>query len=320
MRNTVAMKVRFAPTPVLRRDIGQHTEVAVSRMRLPSSGISQTPLAGSVSRGTCARAMGTRECLKNGCQAPAGYANPAKDCSDRNMRAVIAALGLELDQILVVGTQSACVGFHGSVPTELKRTGLHETVTDYAAFFASTDDHVAIATHMADCGFVAVEFPGAFGFMHLTRLNMAADSVAATEFLHKALAHYGASLADVQLTLVAAVQGANFRQHFADADGHRPEDRFPGWFAAGLLHNLSKPAWRPGDPLDATDTWEPDNRAMMRRLLLRTGVSASQLTELGTIDPGDLRLGHASHSAGMLGRITVARDAYIIMPRGLAAA
>jgi hypothetical protein len=307
------MGVRLAPAPVLRRKIGLAIDVAVSRMRFPDPVASQRLLAGSVSRGTCARAMGTRQCLADGCLAGPGFANSRKDCSDQNMSAVLSRLGLP--QTLIVGTQKACTGFYGDAPTEHKPTGLYETVTDYAAFFARTTDGIALATHMADCGFVAAEFPGVFGFIHLTRLNMAANSTAATEFLHKALAHYGGRIEDVHLTLVAAVRGENFPQHFADADGHRPEDRFPGWFSNGLLRNVSRPWWSPGDPIEPGDTWIPDNRSMMRRLLLRTGISPTQLTEQAVIDPGDLRLGHASHGAGMRGQIPVARDAYILMPR-----
>ncbi len=258
--------------------------------------------------------MGTRKCLKGGCEAGAEFANNRKDCADHNMRAVVTSLGLSLDQVLIVGTQSARTGFYGLAPTELKSTGLHETQTDYAAFFAPVSEGVSLITHMADCGFVVAEFPGVFGFLHLTRLNMAENSTAARDFVHAALAHYGGRIEDVRLTLVAAVRGENYPQHFTDLPGHRPDDRFPGWFEAGLLTNLSKPDWRAGDPLNAADRWLPDNRAMMRRLLLRTGISPAQLTDHAVLDPGDLRLGHASHGAGMRGHIPIARDAYIVTP------
>ena len=188
----------------------------------------------------------------------------------------------------------------------------------YAAFFARHSDGIAIATHMADCGFVAVEFPGVFGSMHLTRLNMGLP--AARHFLHHALGHYGGRLSQVRLRLISGISGANFPQHFADEPGSRPDDRFPGWFAKGMLRNKTRPLWLPSDPIDPSDVWEADNREVMRTMLLDTGVDECQLMMEHIIDPGALELGHASHSWGMRGHIDLGRDAYVVAPTAIARA
>ncbi len=298
--------------------IGDATTVAVSRMRMPGLGATRQRLAGSVSRGTCARAMGTKDCAKFGCQAPQHYDNDAKDCSNRNMRAVFDELGLQARQMLVVGTRSDSVGYYDRCYPSRRAGGFWETDRDYAAFFARQSDGIAIATHMADCGFVAVEFAGVFGFMHLTRLNMSLP--AARHFLHHALGHYGARLEEVKLRLISGITGPNFPQHFADEPGCRPDDRFPGWFAKGLLRNRTRPDWLPVDPVDPADVWEVDNREMMRRMLLDTGIDESQLVLEEVIDPGDLAQGHASHSWGARGVIDPGRDAYVIAPTAIASA
>jgi hypothetical protein len=306
------------PTLIQRFDVGEATTVAVSRMRMPGAGASGERLAGSVSRGTCARAKGTKDCARHGCQAPPNHRNEAKDCANHNMRAVFDELALEPKQMLVVGTRSDRVGYYDQCYPSVRAGGFRETDRDYAAFFARHSDGVAVATHMADCGFVAVEFPGVFGFMHLTRLNMSLP--AARHFLHHALGHYGARLEDVRLRLISGISGPNFPQHFAGEPGSRPDDRFPGWFAKGLLRNKTRPLWLPSDPIDPSDVWETDNREVMRRMLLDTGVDESQLVMQDVIDPGDLDLGHASHSWGMRGHIEVGRDAYVIAPTAIASA
>lgn len=302
--------------PIRRFSVGTSTTVAVSRMRMPGPGVSKVLLAGSVSRGTCAKAMGTKECARSGCQAPPGYDNVRKDCSNRNMRTVFEELGLAPEQMVVVGTRSDRIGFLDRCTPTVRAGGFRETDQDYAAFFARTGDGVAIATHMADCGFVAVEFGDVFGFIHLTRLNMSLPSAA--QLLHYALGYYRAELADVRIRLISGITGENFPQRFADVEGSRPEDRFPGWFAKGLLRNRTRPLWLPSDGIDPADVWEADNRAMMLQQLRDTGVAEHQLELDDVIDPGDLSDGHASHSWGMRGYIDVARDAYVILPSSLA--
>jgi hypothetical protein len=306
------------PMLIQRFEVGEATTVAVSRMRMPGVGGSRERLAGSVSRGTCTRAMGTKDCARHGCQAPQGYRNEAKDCANLNMRAVLDELSLVPPQMLVVGTRSDRVGYYDRCYPSVKAGGFRETDRDYAAFFARHSDGIAIATHMADCGFVAVEFPGVFGFMHLTRLNMSLP--AARHFLHHALGHYGGRLEEVRLRLISGITGPNFPQHFADQPGGRPDDRFPGWFAKGLLRNKTRPRWLPNDPIDPGDVWEADNREVMRQMLLDTGIDESQLVMQDVIDPGDIDLGHASHSWGMRGHIDVGRDAYVIAPTAIASA
>jgi hypothetical protein len=273
--------------------VGISTVAVVSRMREH----------GSVSRRTC-----VRDC-RGVCRDPG-----APGCSDANMRSVFAQLGLNPQQSVVTGTCAEGVGFLETCALQ-GRGSFRETDRDYAAFFARVGDRVAIATHLADCGFAVVEFPGVFGFIHLTRLNMSVP--AARHFLHHALGHYGARIEDVRIRLVSGITAANFPQRFADTDGSRPEDRFPGWFAKGLLRNRSRPLWLPSDGIDPSHVWEPDNREMMRRQLLDTGIGPDQLEMRDMIDPGDLASGHASHSMAMRGHASPGRDAYVIVPRAL---
>lgn len=287
--------------PIVRVEVGERTVAAVSRMRF----------AGTVSRGTCPRARGTKVCAGSGCQAPPWHDNADRDCADLNLAAVLDGLGLR--RVLVVGCASHGVGFFDEVDPALvkpRRGGFPEIVPDFAAFFAADDDGVALVTHMADCGFLAVELPRAYGFVHLTRLD-----TGAVRHLKAAVAHYGCGLDDVRLRLVAAVSAAHFPQHFMDVDGARPDDRFPGWHEAGLLRNRTRPGWRPGDPIDPADVWEADTREMFRRRVLSLGIAPSRLDVRDVIDPGDPRLGHASHSAGMRGEMPLGRDAYLVMPR-----
>ena len=55
-------------------------------------------------------------------------------------------------------------------------------------------------------------------------------------------------------------------------------------------------------------------------MLLDTGIAEAQLVVQEVIDPGDLDLGHASHSWGVRGHIDVGRDAYVIAPTAIASA
>lgn len=266
--------------------VGRSTVAFVSRMREH----------GSVSRRTC----------------------PGDESgADRRMGSVFRELGVVPQKSVVTGTCADGVGFLDQCHVR-DRDGFWETDRDYAAFFGRVRDGVAIATHMADCGFAAVEFPGVFGFIHLTRENMSAP--AARELLHAALVHYGGRVEDVRIRLVSGITGPNYPHHFADIDGCRPEERFPGWFAKGLLRNKTRPFWWPSDGLDPTDLWEPDNREMMRRRLLETGIAPRQLEMRDAIDPGDIASGHASHSLAMRGLAPVGRDAYVVAPRALVSA
>lgn len=273
--------------------VGERSLAVVSRMRQP--GHPHTLLAGSVSRSTCAFSA---SCKSNGCQAPSNHDNETRDCSDLNLRGVVDALRLPLDKTLVIGCSSQAIGFYDEVDHALitpRRGGFNETIPDFSAFFASRREGIAVITHMADCGFLAVELPNAYGFIHLTRLNMSA-----MDALKLALEHYGCELRDARLRLVAAVSGPNFPQR------GDPEERFPGWAEAGFIRWISD------------DVWEPDNRGMMCKQIFDAGVSPDQLDLRDIIDPGDLSLGHASHSAGRRGLITLGRDAYTIMPSSLA--
>ncbi len=262
--------------------VGERSVAAVSRLSRH----------GSVSRGTCAVSA---DCARRACQASPGHANIDRDCSDLNLRAVLDELGLATDQVLVIGCAGDRVGFHDEADESLirpRRGGFREMTPDFAAYFAPGE--LVLATHMADCGFLAVELPAAHGYIHLTRLNMSA-----MDALKIAADHYGCHASDARLRLVAAISGPNFPQ-YGD-----PEARFPGWADAGFI------AWRD------SDIWEPDNRGMMRKQILDAGVDPVQLDTTDMIDPGDLSLGHASHSAGVRGEIPLGRDAYLIGPRSL---
>ena len=317
-------------------EVGEDTIALVSKMREPVD-IGQEPssklLVGDILRRTCQ--LGGTACAESGCQVPDGYVNRIdKLCSDMNLSVLTDGIGLAREQLLMVSVTKNRVGFYDEIrdtdAVSFNSAGIPEVV-GYNAFFSRDSEDIAIGGRLADCGFVALEFPAADGetvrgITHLSRPNMQGNSALRFDvdgnpagsfeyFLHEALKHYGSNVEDVKVQVTAAIRRENFPHTFADEE--TLEKSFPGWWADGLMDNVSSPDWRPGDKINPQDIWLPEFRGMVMQQILSSGVSANQITTDGMIDPGDLELGHASNHAGAHGKMPDARDAYIVAPRRL---
>ncbi|HET7639111.1 MAG TPA: hypothetical protein VFK47_10260, partial [Ktedonobacteraceae bacterium] len=132
-------------------------------------------------------------------------------------------------------------------------------------------------------------------------------------FLHEALKHYDGDIDSVKVRVIAAVKGENLPHTFNGID---PEKLFPGWYDQGLLTNTANPDWKPGEPFNPTDVWQPHYREMVRYQIMRSGIRPEQLSEEDMIDPADLEFGHASNHAGAHGKMPDGRDAYLVIPHG----
>jgi len=316
--------------------VGAHSLALVTRMRAP--GVTegeQKPinelLVGDILRRTCA--LGGAACAGEGCQAPAGYSNTEKLCSDMNLADVTERIGIRREDLLMVGVTKDNVGFYDELPTygeavTTNSVGIRE-LAGYNAFFARASEGVVLGARLADCGFAAVEFKAqdgedVVGFVHLTRPNMQGESALMFDvdgkpagsfeyFLAEALKHYGGNIASVRVRVVAAIKQENYTFTFNDPDA--PERLLPGWMEQGLIANATDPTWQPGDPINPEHTFTPDYRAMVHYQIMRSGIQPEQLSEEAMIDPGDLELGHASNHAGAHGKMRDGRDAYLVAPR-----
>jgi hypothetical protein len=313
--------------------VGEDTLAYITRMRDPAEA-GDVPkrelLVGDILRRTCA--LGGAACAKSGCQAPEGFSNNDKLCSDLNLKDVTERLNIKAEDLLMIGVTADGVGFYDQLDNysdsvKTNSVGIRE-LPGYNAFFAKASEEVVLGARLADCGFAAVEFKDrdgedVAGFVHLTRPNLQGESKLGFEvdgepagcfeyFMDEALKHYGGERNSVKVHLIAAIKAENFQHTFKDKS---PEDLFPGWIDQGLLKNSSNPDWQPGDPVNADDVWEPQYREMVRYQIMRSGIKPEQLSEEGMIDPADLELGHASNHAGAHGKMPDARDAYLVMPR-----
>ncbi|HVC35880.1 MAG TPA: hypothetical protein VNE40_00330 [Candidatus Dormibacteraeota bacterium] len=321
--------------------VGDNTLAYITRMRQPVE-VGEVPsgelLVGDILRRTCK--LGGTACAGSGCQAPEGYSNIDRLCSDLNIKDVTERLGIEAKDLLMVGVTADGAGFYDKLDSygesvKTNSVGIRE-LPGYNAFFAKASEGVVLGARLADCGFAAIEFKDdqgedVLGFVHMTRPNLQGESKLGFEvngqpagsfeyFMHEALAHYGGDIATAKVHLVAAIKAENFQHTFKDEDGQRPEDKFPGWIDQGLLVNRSDSKWTQGDSINSTDVWEPQYREMLRWQITRSGITSEQLSEEDMIDPADLELGHASNHAGAHGKMPDARDAYLVMPRTYQAA
>lgn len=313
--------------------VGQNTLAYITRMREAvetSNEPSKKLLVGDILRRTCQ--LGGTACSGAGCQAPEGYDNIDKLCSDLNLKDVTERLDIKSEDLLMVGVTADNVGFYDQIKNygdavKTNSVGIRE-LPGYNAFFAKAKEGAVLGARLADCGFAAIEFKDhmdedVIGFVHLTRPNLQGQTKLAFEvdgqpagsfqfFIDQALQHYGGNLSSVNVHLVAAIKGENFLHTF---DNEGPEDLFPGWFDQGLLKNRTNPSWQPGEPINPNDVWEPQYREMLRWQIARSGIETNQLSEEDLIDPADLEFGHASNHAGTHGKMPDARDAYLIMSR-----
>lgn len=313
--------------------VGQDTLAYITRMREPVEA-GEVPkrelLVGDILRRTCA--LGGTACAGNGCQAPEGFINNDRLCSDLNLKDITGRMDIKPEDLLMVGVTADGVGFYDQLDTygdsvKTNSVGIRE-LPGYNAFFAKSSEKKVLGARLADCGFAAIEFKDrdgedVTGFVHLTRPNLQGESKLGFEvdgkpagcfeyFLHEALQHYGGDIDSVKVHLIAAIKAENFQHTFKDKT---PEELFPGWIDQGLLKNASNPDWKPGDDINPSDVWEPQYREMVRYQIMRSGIKPEQLSEEGMIDPADLELGHASNHAGAHGKMPDARDAYLVMPR-----
>ncbi len=312
--------------------VGEDTLAYITRMREPVAP-GEVPkrelLVGDILRRTCA--LGGTACAGNGCQAPEGFSNNDKLCSDLNIKDITERLNIKAEDLLMVGVTADGVGFYDQIESygdnvKTNSVGIRE-LPGYNAFFAKASEKVVLGARLADCGFAAIEFKDhdgedVQGFVHLTRPNLQGESKLGFEidgepagcfeyFMHEALEHYGGDVDSVKVHLIAAIKAENFQHTFKDKG---PEDLFPGWYDQGLLVNTSNPDWKPGDEIRPDDVWEPQYREMVRYQIMRSGIKPEQLSEENMIDPADLELGHASNHAGAHGKMPDARDAYLVMP------
>lgn len=318
--------------------VGDASLALISRQREPVEP-GQEPsaelLVGDVLRRTCR--LGGEACAKV-CQAPKGYDNESKDCSDKNLSAFIKSAGIDKNRVLMVGVTADNIGFYDSLAEyeddlSVNSEGIRE-LPGYNAFFARSSEDVVIGARLADCGFAAIEFDDSngeevIGFVHMTRPNLQGESALEFEiegraagsfeyFLHEAMNHYGGDLSTARVRLIAAIKPENYIHNFSDEE--KMSELFPGWFEQGLIKNISNPDWKPGEQVTKNDVWKPQYRDMLLWHIMRSGISQEQLSDEGLIDPGDLVLGHASNHASSKGKIAAGRDAYMVMPRNLSRA
>lgn len=314
-------------------DIGEATQVVISRMRKPVEfGAEPSPelAAGNVLRRLCA--LGGAACAET-CQKPDGYENRLeKLCADENLGAVIDELSIPAEKVLMVGVTADKVGFHDELisygdAVNMNSLGIRQ-LAGYNAFFAKDSEEVVLGARLADCGFAAIEFKDkdsetVRGFVHLTRTNLQGETALKFEvdgepagsfeyFLHSALKHYGGDIESVKVRLTSGIKAENFEYTFSNKT---PEELFPGWMEQGLLKNVSDPDWQKDQPINPEDIWQPQNREMLHWQIMRSGISENQLIEDNMIDPGDLEHGHASNHAGAHGKMPDGRDTYLVMPR-----
>lgn len=312
--------------------VGDVSFVHITRMREPTGLVeapSMTLRAGDVLRRTCTF-VGGGAC-KQACQAPEGYTNFDKKCSDQNLLAAVERLDISPQDVLMVGVTENRAGFYDKLGEydgqSTNSVGIRE-LPGFNAFFAHVDESVVLGARLADCGFVALEFSDregrmVNGFVHMTRSNMQGGTARAFEldgkkvggfeyFLTQALEHYGANAEDVQARVVAGIAGESYVRPISASKS--PEQSYPGWGELGLLENISTPEWRHGsNAYKDGDLWKPNFRGMLRWQIAQV-LDTGQVAYDGMIDPGDARTGHASNHAVKQG-MPDGRDAYFVLPR-----
>jgi hypothetical protein len=322
-------------------DVGENTQSVITRSREFGEVLSHEPLTGDVLRRTCSLIGG--EACKSVCQAPDGYPNFERKCSDMNLSSALDKILDDGEGVVMVGVTKDRVGFYDQIG-DYKNEGLvsknSQGITElpgFNAFFARASENVALGRRLADCGDVNIEFTDnegnqVIGFMHLTRTNMQGESsfkfyvngkkVGVFEyFLAQALEHYGAKIESVFVRVTAAITKDNYPQRFRpnEKTGQSAEEvmetRFAGWYNQGFLKNSTNPNWKPGDSIADTDKWEADYKSMVEWQIRRTGIISDNFTSEGSIDPGNLQLGHASNYAGRHGKTAEARDLYLTKVR-----
>lgn len=312
----------------------QETSVFISRAFAAGENPENIRAAGDVLPRTCIQRMGVSACQE--CVYYEEYpddAAEAKVCSERNLVDILREQDIAPQNTLLVSVTANGVGFYDSLQAEEvteNEFGGYEQVKGYNSFFARMSEREALGSRLADCGHVAVEFDlpdgdQAFGFIHMTRTNMqgtGAETFGEDEqkqhyvayALSKAAEHYGVSVADMRIKLTAAIDKLVYTfKPSDDATAEQMMDKaFAGWFDMGLLHNLEKPDWQRGDPIEPSDVWHADYHAMCEHLLSTSGVRSENIDMAEIVNPGIIESGHASNVAGKHGKRPEARDLYLV--------
>ncbi len=248
-----------------------------------------------------------------------GTAIAERSCADLNLVDAIAKLGLEAEQVLMVGVTANEVGFGDQLENyeaegKVKQNyyGWRE-IPGFNAFFARTSEVPALGRRLADCADINFEFKDAdgntvIGFEHGTRTDMFGieefpfdrnnEKVSFTEYaLGQAIDRYAPDPASIRIRLSAAIKGHNFIKRFDSRE--KMEEHLPGWLADGFVKNISNLGWKEGDPIPETDVWQADTRELItrdiRETMIKFAIPEGNFDTEGIIDPGDSEGVHSSH-------------------------
>lgn len=205
----------------------------------------------------------------------------SRDCSDLNLLSAMGRLGLQADEVLMVGVTADSIGFADSLAAYKPSQNPYgwQELTGFNAFFARTNEVGALGRRLADCADINFEFKDhdgktVFGFEHGTRTNMKGSSayifekdgtkMSYTEYvLRNAVEHYGADAESVRIRLAAAIAAEDFIFTFADEE--KLEMVLPGWQADGFARNSSNPRWVSGIQFNPGDIWTADTYGLIVR-------------------------------------------------------
>jgi hypothetical protein len=257
-----------------------------------------------------------------------------RTCADLNLETTFYELGLEPEEILMVGVTGDKVGFMDSLDdyeglTENAR-GWHE-LPGFNAFFAREGEVEGLGRRLADCADINFEFKDSdghtvLGFEHGTRPNMFGSSkyrfegpdgtkISYTEYvMRQAIEHYGAEPTSMRINLAAAIQRSN-NADFSFKDLELMQKVLPGWYEDGFSRNLTNPDWRPGDPINPEDKWDADTRGLIIRdiekAMAAIGVPVQNFDKSQVLDPTENQNMYSSNKTSYSTGSLSTRDLYV---------
>ena len=269
--------------------------------------------------------------------------------ADQNLLEVLAEQNVEPAETLMVSFTGDGIGFYDELKKNDKITSHQsgwEMIAGYNAMFARASERKALGGRAADCSVVKgwASLPDGDTVMlllHLTRDNIEGDGALSygdnqnQSYIQAALEagskYYGIDVEDFHLEQMAKIDTLNYK--FADGKvkvGGQEKQltaeqmmdfRFRGWFDQGMLHNVSNPDWKRGDPILPTDQWVADYQQMTEHVIRNSGALSDNINVANAINPGDIQSGHASNAAAndparaTYGKRPDARDAYLVIAR-----